>query len=157
MALKIVGSFRNKILIPFRLIPKDGLSPEKLAFSVTLGIIAGIFPVIGGTTVLGLLLAMIFRQNLLVIQSVQWILALLQIVIIVPFIKLGGYLLNRGRLPINIQQIKLAFRPGILEGLKTIGILHLYGIFFWALLALPLGIISYFTLLFIFKKKNHSS
>ena len=151
--MKIVDSFVNKVLIPFRLVPADGLTPEKIAFSIAVGIISGIFPVFGATTILSLLLTLIFRQNLIVVQSVQWLMGFLQIFLIIPFIQFGAFLLNRQILHINIQQIRLAFQPGIVAGLKTIGVLHLYGILTWIIIAIPVGLVSYLVFLTIFKKK----
>lgn len=151
--MKIVDSIKEKILIPFRLVPANGLTPEKIAFSITIGILSGIFPVIGLTTILSLLLTLLFKQNLFVVQSVQWIMALFQVLLIIPFIRSGAFLLNHQILHIDIEQIKLAFEPGILEGLKTIGVLHLYGILSWSIVAIPLGLVSYLMFLAIFKKK----
>ncbi len=157
MSSKIIESFTNKILIPFRLVPKDGLTPETLAFSITLGIISGIFPVLGMTTLLSLLLTILFRQNLLVVQSVQWILALVQILLIIPFMKFGAYLLNQNVVHISIQQINRAFQPGMLSGIKTVGIFHLYGILTWLILVVPASAVSYFGLLVIFQRKSKRS
>jgi len=152
--MNIVDSITTKFLIPFRLLPSEGLPPEKLALSVTIGIVAGVFPVIGATTLISLLLTMAFRQNLLVVQAVQWILALVQIVLIIPFMQLGAYLLNQHALHISMQQINHAFQPGMLAGIKTVGVFHLYGILSWAILVIPAGTISYFIFLFVFKKRN---
>jgi uncharacterized protein (DUF2062 family) len=152
--LNIFESVRHKILIPFRLVPEEGLSPEKLAFSVTLGIVSGIFPVIGLTTLLSIVLTMLFRQNLLVVQSVQWILALVQVLLIIPFMQFGAYILNVHAFHINMAQINHAFQPGMLSGIKTVGIFHLYGILTWLILSIPASIVSYFGLLFIFQRKS---
>lgn len=152
--MKIHESIRNKFLIPFRLVPAEGLSPEKLAFSVTIGIICGIFPVLGTTTILSLLLTGLFRQNLLVVQSVQWTMALFQIILIIPFMQFGSFLLDQQQLQINIEQVKLAFHPGMIAGIKTIGIFHLYGILTWSLLLFPLAVASYFICLNIFKRRK---
>ena len=134
--------------------PAEGLTPEKIAFSITIGVISGIFPVFGATTILSLLLTLLFRQNLFVVQSVQWIMALFQVLLIVPFMQFGSFLLNRQSLHISIEQIKLAFQPGIVSGLKALGVLHLYGILSWSIIVLPVGLISYFVFLTFFKKKS---
>jgi uncharacterized protein (DUF2062 family) len=157
MAFRIVEIITNKILIPFRLLPKEGLSPDKLAFSITIGIISGVFPVIGATTILSLLLTMAFRQNLLVVQSVQWVLALAQLLLIIPFMQLGAHILHQQAIPVTINQINLAFQPGILSGIKTIGIFHLYAILTWLLLSIPASTISFFTLRAAFQKRNNSN
>ncbi len=155
MALKIIESFTNKVLIPFRLVPGEGLSAENLAFSITIGIVAGMFPVFGATTLLSLFLAILFRQNLLVVQSVQWIMALFQIMLIIPFMQFGAFLLNHPALHIDITQINHAFRPGLLSGIRTIGIFHLYAILTWTILSVPAGAASYYTLKAVFQKKTN--
>lgn len=154
MSSKIVESFTNKILIPFRLVPKDGLTPEKIAFSMTIGMVSGVFPVFGMTTVISVILTMMFRQNLLIVQSVQWILAILQVMLIIPFMKFGAFLLNQNVVHISMQQINHAFQPGMLSGIKTVGIFHLYGIFSWLILVIPAGAISYYIFLAVFKRRN---
>lgn len=151
--MNIVDSITTKFLIPFRLLPSEGLPPEKLAFSVTIGIVAGVFPVLGATTIISLLLTMVFRQNLLVVQSVQWILALVQIALIIPFMQFGAYLLNQHALHISMEQINHAFQPGVLAGIKTVGIFHLYGILTWLILVIPASAVSYYGFLFIFQRK----
>jgi uncharacterized protein (DUF2062 family) len=135
-------------------VPKDGLTPENLAFSVTLGIISGIFPVIGMTTLLSIVLTMLFRQNLIIVQSVQWILALVQVLLIIPFMQFGAYLLHQSVVHINMEQISHAFQPGMISGIKTVGIFHLYGIFTWLILIIPAGAASYYGFLFVFQRKS---
>lgn len=152
--MNIADSVKHKILIPFRLVPKDGLSPENLAFSITLGIISGIFPVVGMTTLLSIALTMLFRQNLLIVQSVQWILALVQIMLIIPFMQFGAYILNIHALHISMAQINHAFQPGFLSGIKTVGIFHLYAILTWLILVIPASAASYYGFLLIFQRKS---
>lgn len=97
---------------------------------------------------------MLFRQNLLVVQSVQWILGLVQIVLIIPFMQFGAFLLNQNVVQISMAQISHAFQPGMLSGIKTVGVFHLYGIFTWSILVIPASAVSYFLFLAVFHKKN---
>lgn len=154
--MKIAESIKERILIPFRLLPKEGLAPEKVAFSLTIGIISGLFPVIGLTTVISIVLTLLFRQNLLIVQSVQWLLALVQVFLIIPFMRLGAFLLNHDVVHITIKQINHAFQPGVVSGLKTVGMFHLYGVFSWIILAIPAGIIFYYSFLAVFQKRIRS-
>lgn len=149
---KLIEPIRNRILIPFRIIPREGLTPKKMALSATIGIVAGLFPVIGFTTLLSLLLTAIFRQNLALVQAMNWLLSLVQVILIIPLMRFGALLLDQQNISITFGQIKKAFQPGILSGLQTIGIFHLYGILAWAVLAIPIGAISYFALLMVFRK-----
>jgi len=141
-------------LIPFRLVSKEGLTAESLAFSITIGIIAGLFPVIGATTLMSVLLTLLFRQNILVVQSVQWILGLLQVMLIIPFMKLGAVILNQQAVHINMHQISLAFQPGFFSGIRTVGIFQLYAILTWTILAMPASVISYFAFKSLFSKRK---
>jgi len=156
-ALKITHHIKNKIFIPFQLVPKEGLTAEKLAFSITIGIVSGLFPVIGATTLVSVLLTVLFRQNLMIVQAVQWILGLAQVFLIIPFMQLGAFILNHHGLHITMHQISNAFAPGFLSGIKTVGVLHLYAIMTWSILAIPAGAISYFVFRTIFQKKKIKS
>jgi uncharacterized protein (DUF2062 family) len=153
MLAKIIESFTNKILIPFRLVPKDGLTSETLAFSITIGIVSGVFPVIGATTLVSILLTLLFRQNMFIVQSVQWILALVQIFLIIPFMHFGAYLLSQDA-HITLAQITQAFHYGIISGIRTIGIFYLYAILTWLIMAIPAAAVSYFSLLAVFQKRS---
>jgi uncharacterized protein (DUF2062 family) len=153
-ALKITHHIKNKIFIPFRLVPKEGLTAEKLAFSITIGIVAGLFPVIGATTLVSVLLTLLFRQNLMIVQAVQWILGLAQVFLVIPLMQLGAFILNQHSLHITMHQISIAFQPGFFSGIKTVGILHLYAILTWSILAIPASAISYFAFRTIFQKKK---
>jgi hypothetical protein len=151
--LKIINSIKDKFLIPFRLIPKEGLTPEKMAFSITIGIIAGLFPVFGTTTFISLLLTLLFRQNLLIVQSVQWILALFQVLLIIPFMQMGAFLFNND-LHISMHQINIAFQPGIINGVKSLALYHMYAIITWSILSIPLAAFTYYTLRAVFQRKK---
>lgn len=47
---------------------KQGMTPEKLAFTVAIGAVLAVFPVLGSTTILCTLAAMVLGLNLPVIQ-----------------------------------------------------------------------------------------
>jgi hypothetical protein len=152
--MKIIESITNKFLVPLKLLPAAGLPAEKLAFSITLGIVAGLFPVIGTTTLLSLLLTMLFKQNILVVQSVQWTTGIFQILLIIPLMRFGAFILNIDNFHINIRVIKTAFQAGVASGIKTLGIFHLYAILSWILFAIPASAILYFTIHAFFQLKK---
>ncbi len=151
---KFLGTVRDKFLVPFRLIPEGGIPPDKMAFSITLGVVTGVFPVLGATTAISLLLTMLFRQNVLVVQSVQWIMAMLQVILIVPFMQLGALILKARSVDISLHQINISFQHGFFTGIKTVGVLHLYAIFTWTLLSIPAAFILYYTFRAVFRKKK---
>lgn len=151
---KFLGTVKDKFLVPFRLIPEGGIPPDKMAFSITLGMVTGVFPVLGATTAISLLFTMLFRQNLLVVQSVQWIMAMLQIILIVPFMQLGAFILKARSVDISLHQINISFQHGFFTGIKSIGVLHLYAIFTWTLISIPAAFILYYIFRAVFRMKK---
>ena len=68
----------------------QGISPKRLALTLALGFAIGCIPVLGVTTTLCIAVALTWRLNFPVIQAANWAAAPLQLVLIVPFVRLGG-------------------------------------------------------------------
>jgi uncharacterized protein (DUF2062 family) len=70
----------------------EGFSPERLALSLALGFVFGCIPVVGVPTGLCVLIAVIFRLNHPAIQAANYAAMPLQVALIAPLVKLGGWL-----------------------------------------------------------------
>jgi uncharacterized protein (DUF2062 family) len=79
------------------------------------GTVIGVFPVLGSTTVLCLLLAMVLRLNLVAIQVLNWVVYPLQIALILPFIQLGQRLFSDALIEISLDQLQAVFAQGWLQ------------------------------------------
>lgn len=75
---------------------RQGVSPERLALTLALGVAIGCIPVMGVTSALCLLAALALRLNFPVIQAANWAAMPLQLVLIMPFVRLGGKLFRFG-------------------------------------------------------------
>jgi uncharacterized protein (DUF2062 family) len=75
---------------------RQGISPRRPALTMALGLAIGCIPVLGVTTTLCVLVALALRLNFPVIQAANWAAAPLQLVLIVPFVRLGGRLFTFG-------------------------------------------------------------
>ncbi len=73
---------------------RQGMSPRRLALTLALGLAVGCIPVIGIPTLVCAALALTLRLNLPAIQAANYVAMPLQLILIVPFIKLGGWLLS---------------------------------------------------------------
>jgi uncharacterized protein (DUF2062 family) len=131
---------------------RQGLTPHKLAVTCATGIVFGIFPVFGTTTFICFALAILFRLNMPVIQLVNYLVAPLQILFTIPFIKLGTLLFNLNPFPYDGDQLVELFKSDFIFLLKEVGIALLLGIGMWAILAVPLYFFFYYLFLFLFKK-----
>ncbi|MGD0346567.1 MAG: DUF2062 domain-containing protein [Terracidiphilus sp.] len=94
----------------------QGISPRRLALTLALGFAVGCIPVVGIPTVLCAALALALRLNLPAIQTANYVAMPLQLALIVPFVRLGRWLLPQHNGP--------AFDPRILLHLP---VLHLAG------------------------------
>jgi len=75
----------------------QGISPRRLALTLALGFAIGCIPVIGIPTLLCSALALALRLNLPAIQAANYVVMPLQVLLIVPFVRLGGWLFGTGR------------------------------------------------------------
>ncbi|MEI6209795.1 MAG: DUF2062 domain-containing protein [Desulfuromonadales bacterium] len=73
-----------------------GLTPKKLVLTLCIGTALGILPLVWGTSLICFMLAHLFKLNHLVLQSVNYLLYPLQLVLLVPFFKLGTWLFPGG-------------------------------------------------------------
>jgi uncharacterized protein (DUF2062 family) len=84
---------------------RQGVTPERMALSLALGVALGVFPVLGTTTALCALAAFVWRLNLPAIQIVNYFVYPLQIVLILPFFRAGENLFGAPHLPLSVPQI----------------------------------------------------
>ena len=75
---------------------RQGISPRRLALTLALGFAIGCFPVVGITTALCALLALALKLNLPAIEAANYLVMPLQFVLIVPFVRMGGWLIASG-------------------------------------------------------------
>ena len=85
---------------------RGGVTPRRLAWSLALGIVIGINPSVGVTTLLVLTLAWIFGLNQIASQVGVHAASPLHLLLFVPFIDLGVHLFHTGRLPLSRPQLE---------------------------------------------------
>src|SRR5580658_3847085 len=69
-----------------------GLAPRQLAFTLALGFAIGCIPLLGVTTAICALLALVLRLNMPAIQAANWVAMPLQVVLLIPFLRLGQWM-----------------------------------------------------------------
>src|SRR5262249_36789078 len=96
-----------KILRPLLRQLRGGVTPRRLAWSLALGMVIGINPSVGLTTLLIILLAWAFGLNQIASQIGSHMVAPLHLLLFIPFIELGVYLFHTRKLPLSRHQIEL--------------------------------------------------
>jgi uncharacterized protein (DUF2062 family) len=103
---------RCRILRPLLRQLRGGVTPRRLAWSLALGVVIGINPSVGITTVLVVMLAWAFGLNQVASQLGAHAVAPLHLLLFIPFIELGVHLFHTRGLPLNRQQIeRLSHHP----------------------------------------------
>jgi uncharacterized protein (DUF2062 family) len=93
--------FQRRIVTPLIDLLRVGCSPRKLAWSLAAGIVIGINPLLGSTTLVALFFAYLLRLNLVASQIANHLVYPLQLLLFLFFIKTGDLLFHTGRLPLE--------------------------------------------------------
>jgi len=123
---------------------RQGISPRRLALTLALGFAIGCIPLVGIPTALCAMLALALGLNQPAIQAANYAVMPLQLMLIVPFVRLGGWLFSSGP--------RQAFAAGALLHLspKTM-VLHMgwlagEALLAWLLIAVPAVMVMTFIL-----------
>ena len=98
--------FRCKVLRPLLRQLRGGVTPRRLAWSLALGVVVGINPSVGLTTIAVVMLAWTFGLSQVASQIGAHAMAPFHLVLFLPFVQLGVYLFHTRRLPLNRQQLE---------------------------------------------------
>jgi len=126
---------RRKILVPLFKLLSEGLAPSRLALCVAVGVVIGTIPVLGVSTVLCTLVALLFRLNLPAIQLAQWAMAPIQLLLIIPFVRLGEWLLRAPPQPLSLKAGAALMQQGLGPAVVALWDAILHASFAWALVA----------------------
>ncbi|MDD8018675.1 MAG: DUF2062 domain-containing protein [Bacteroidota bacterium] len=142
--------FHTTLIAPLISFLKQGLSPEKLALSIAFGVAFGIFPVIGVTTLLCTLAVLVIRLNMPATQLINYFVTPLQLILLIPFVRLGEFLFNEPTLPLNVLQILGMIRSDLFGAVNFLWWTTLHAIVAWMFIGPVLIGILYYILVPIF-------
>jgi uncharacterized protein (DUF2062 family) len=112
-----------------------GASPEKLAWSLAIGLAIGINPLLGTTTVLALAAAFVFRLNVAASQLSNHIVYPLQLLLVIPFIHIGTRVFHTAPLPLSAKNMLAEARTSPFALLRQIWLWERHALAVWAVFA----------------------
>jgi uncharacterized protein (DUF2062 family) len=124
---------------------RQGITPEKIALTLALGMVLAAFPILGSTTLLCALAALWLRLNQPIIQLVNYLCYPLQFALLLPLYRAGEWL-GAPHLSLSIPQLMARFQAGPLQFVKDFAGVALGGVAAWCLLAPPALVLLYFAL-----------
>ena len=114
---------------------QQGLSPHQLALALALGGTLGCMPLLWGTSLLCVLLALRLRLNLALVQLINYLFYPLQILLFIPYLKGGRSLFGADRLPDDLQQFAVLVKSDPLLLFGQFWIANLQGLVLWLVTA----------------------
>jgi len=128
--------FQRRFVDPLKSLLLAGITPARLAASLSAGSVIACFPLLGSTTALCALIAWAARLNMVAIQLANWIAYPLQIALLIPFYQLGGYLSDQRSEALPFATLIDQLREWPLAAVNEFGGATIRAIGAWSILSL---------------------
>jgi len=125
----------RRLVTPLLALLRQGVTPEKLALSLSLGTVIGLIPILGVSTVLCALVAVLLRLNMPAIQLVNYLLTPLQLVLLIPQLRFGEFLVNAPRYPVTLDSGLELLSHGAIDAVRVLATAIAHATLGWAVLA----------------------
>jgi uncharacterized protein (DUF2062 family) len=119
----------------------SGMTPHQLSLALTMGIIFGVIPFPGTNTIILTVIALSFNLNMVIVQLTNYVVYPLQLILYLPFIRLGKYIGNRPS--ISPHQVMDIMKANWLSGIEKLWDIQLWAIISWALVSIPVSYLLY--------------
>lgn len=126
---------------------KQGLTPRDLALTIALGTTLGTFPIIGSTSLLCTAASLALRLNLPAIQSVNWAVSPLQLVLLIPLFNLGSSVFGGAGVTLSLPELIGRMRTDLFATIAEFFWITVQAIGVWSMVA-PFAALTVFLITF---------
>lgn len=133
-------------MIPILGLLRQGMTPEKMALCIALGIILGITPLLGVSSVLCFIAAVLLRLNAPAIQLVNYLVYPLQFVLFKPFIRIGEWLFAAHPMQLSVAGILSLIRQHAWVAVSTLWTATMHALVAWLVIG-SLAVLLFYLLL----------
>ena len=102
-AMTIAVTMKRRVVRPLLDLLRIGATPEKLAWSLAVGLAIGVNPLLGSTTVVALAVAGVFQLNLVASQLTNHLMYPVELLLFPVFLRLGSLLFRTEGLPMDMH------------------------------------------------------
>ena len=124
---------RRKVRDPLVAELRQGATPEAVSAAVTVSFAIAILPVIGVTTLMCLLVGRVFRLNHVVMQIINHSSYPLQILLIVPFVRLGETVTGARHIHLTPKAIIDEFNRSFSDFVEKFWMAYVHGMIGWVI------------------------
>jgi len=144
--------FKRKLVNPFLALLTTGITPRKLALTVALGFVIGIFPFFGIASLFCTLVGLRFKLNIPALLLICYVAGPFHFLLYLPFIKMGIWMFDADAFRFSLDEVLNMLREDWIKALKKLWLANLLGIVAWILVSAPVTGFIYLLMLPIFRK-----
>jgi len=134
---------QRRLIEPLLALMRQGVTSEKLALSLSLGTAIGLIPIVGVSTALCAVMAVFLKLNMPAIQLVNYLLMPLQIILIIPLLRLGELLVNAPRFPVTLESALALLSHGAINAVQVLATAIVHATLAWIVLAPMVALVLY--------------
>ena len=118
--------WQRRVVAPIAAQLSQGITPEEISLTLALGIVLGVFPILGACTLLCGLAAWRLKLNQPIIQAVNYLVYPAQVLLLLPFYRAGENLFRQPHVPIfSVTELLARFSADPLQFLVDYGLVGL--------------------------------
>ncbi|HMD61389.1 MAG TPA: DUF2062 domain-containing protein [Opitutaceae bacterium] len=128
-------AWQRHVIDPIAAQLTQGITPEKIALTLAFGSAFALFPILGTTTILCLLVGILLRLNQPIIQIVNALCTPLHLPVIYAMVRLGNLIFHTPKSHVGIRMMEHMFWDDPKDFFEKFGITALHAIAAWAIIA----------------------
>ena len=133
---------------------KQGLTPRELCQSIIVSGLISTIPILGVGTIMLTAVSLKRKLNLPIMISFGYLLWPIQILLIIPFIRVGEFIFSVPRNHYGVEEIISSFQSSFFQTLSQLSFELLCGLAGWLVTAVPIATGIYWISLLFFKKRQ---
>jgi uncharacterized protein (DUF2062 family) len=122
-------------VLPILALLRMGATPRSLAWSIAVGLLIGLNPVVGTTTIMCLAAAGCFRLNVVASQIANHAMFPLELVLVVPFLRLGSRVFRTAAMPLSPSLFLQAVRTAPIALTRELWLWEWHAFVVWSAIA----------------------
>ncbi len=125
--------WQRRIIGPVRALFLQGVTPDKVAFTLAVSTACSVLPFLGFTSLLNLGVGLWLRLNQPIMQTLNQLLGPVQLVLILAYVRVGEKIWRAAPMPISISLIVQSFKADPWAFLQRFGWTGVHAASAWAL------------------------
>ncbi len=138
--------WQRRLVAPLRAQLTQGVTPDRLAFTIAIGTACSLLPLFGLTTLLNVAIGLWLRLNQPVLQTVNYLLTAVQLALILVYVRAGEFIWQAPPVPLSVPQLARAFHADPWAFLRHFGWTGVHAATAWLLSAPFIVAVLYFPL-----------